>query len=400
MASSEAFTKAELAERIGADVGIVDDLVDHGLIEPTEDGAFRRDDVHLARLMVALDKSGISLDILGRARDQEDISLEMYAEWFPEESSELGARYEDLVRTSDLDADQVEFLYEGLGLAKPDANTRIDSEEQTIVRTLCSFLNELGDTSLLRRALGVFAQAASQSAERGLALYGERLEEVLENPVTQTVKGMDPRLQPWVEFSRLGPQLLAWLYRRQLESAIDSFSVLNTERFLIELEYISSKRSAPEAVLFIDISGFTALSERDGDTRSALIGTGLRDLVDGIARRRGGKLVKLLGDGAMLHFPSVESAFEAGKEAIEGAEAAGLPPVHVGASCGPMVYRDGDYYGHIVNLAARLSAQAGSGTLLATKEFAKASGQRGFESTGELVLKGVSEPVAVFGWSR
>ena len=91
-------------------------------------------------------------------------------------------------------------------------------------------------------------------------------------------------------------------------------------------------------------------------------------------------------------------------ELITAIREAGLPPGHAGISAGPVVARDGDYFGHTVNLAARLSGAAEAGIALATLEVVEAVGQDDpdarFAPVGELVLKNVGQPVAAFRVER
>jgi adenylate cyclase len=91
-------------------------------------------------------------------------------------------------------------------------------------------------------------------------------------------------------------------------------------------------------------------------------------------------------------------------ELIAAIADAGLPRGHAGISAGPVVARDGDYFGHTVNLAARLSGAAEAGIALTTRDVVDAVGQDDpevhFEPVGELVLKNVAQPVAAFRVGR
>lgn len=389
-------SKQQLADRVGVLPELIDELVRHDLLDEVDDDRFDIGAVHVARLMVALDASGIDLGVLARARREEAISPTFYPEWFPPESSAPGTSFGEFLESNDVDSKEVARLYRGLGLAEPDSRTQIDDEEQRIVSELLSVISSLGDQSILRRVLATYASAAAQSAERGLALYGERFRELSADPIRDAVEGFDPRLEPWSRLSRMGPPLIAWLYRRHLERAIDSFSVLNTERYLAEFGYISPRKTELESIVFVDIAGYTSMVEREGDMLSALLGTGVGDYTSAIARRRGGKLIKLLGDGAMLYFPTVESAVEAAVEIMQRSTAADVPPLHIGVACGPMIYRDGDYYGHTVNMAARLSGAAPTGEIYVTADVASAVNEHGISPLGPMSLKGIAEPVDVF----
>ena len=78
--------------------------------------------------------------------------------------------------------------------------------------------------------------------------------------------------------------------------------------------------------------------------------------------------------------------------AVEGA---GLPPAHAGIAAGPLVVRDGDVYGHTVNLAARIAGQAQAGEILTSADAMQRLDEAGIRSVdaGEAALKGIGAPV-------
>ena len=101
----------------------------------------------------------------------------------------------------------------------------------------------------------------------------------------------------------------------------------------------------------------------------------------------------------MLHFRDPRGAVRATLDLVDAIADAGLPPGHAGISAGPLVGRDGDYFGHTVNLAARLSGVATAGVILVTREVMDATGRADgirFEPVGEVALKNVAAPVAAF----
>jgi len=131
---------------------------------------------------------------------------------------------------------------------------------------------------------------------------------------------------------------------------------------------VSTKRRLA-AILFADIAGFTrAMSDDEelGLERRRRMERAARDA----AASHGGRLVKLLGDGAMLAF---ESAVEAVSAAIEIqralAEAGTEPlPVRIGVHVGDVVEEDGDLYGNVVNIAQRVQEAALPGGIAITRD--------------------------------
>jgi adenylate cyclase len=154
----------------------------------------------------------------------------------------------------------------------------------------------------------------------------------------------------------------------------------------------------PPAVCFVDLTGFTRLTEEQGDEVAARLAANLAALVEEISRRHGGRAVRWLGDGGMFLFADPEAAVLAALEMVERAPAAGLPPTHIGIQAGPVLLQDGDVYGMTVNVAARLADLAEAGQVLTSEETvaqAQAPELR-FEQIGPASLEGVVEPVMLY----
>ena len=87
----------------------------------------------------------------------------------------------------------------------------------------------------------------------------------------------------------------------------------------------------------------------------------LGDLATDVARPRGGRVVKLLGDGVLLRFDDAPAAVEGALDLLLALPGAGLPSGHAGIASGPLIARDGDVFGRTVNLAARIADAAPDG---------------------------------------
>lgn len=123
---------------------------------------------------------------------------------------------------------------------------------------------------------------------------------------------------------------------------------------------------------FIDLSGFTALTESQGDERAVNVLTTFRGVVREICSRRGVRIAKWLGDGAMLVSVEPTPLLGAMLELQRSVGAAGLPTaVRCGVSTGEVILLEGDdYIGHAVNVAARLCDMAPGGVVLAVEALA------------------------------
>lgn len=162
-----------------------------------------------------------------------------------------------------------------------------------------------------------------------------------------------------------------------------------------------SAGSAPVdlAVAFTDLEGFTTYTEAEGDdAASRLLIRHHRESLS-IVRSRGGRVVKLLGDGLMLTFPAPEAAVLA---CLELGEAAPLP-LRAGIHSGTVLVTDDDVVGRVVNLAARVTESAKAGELALTEPVRTAVGDmRGvaFDGPYPRSFKGIGETVPVYLASR
>jgi adenylate cyclase len=183
---------------------------------------------------------------------------------------------------------------------------------------------------------------------------------------------------------------LMGIYRRQQELVWTDHHVLNIEAALEEAGAIARPERVP-AMCFVDLAGYTRLTEEQGDQAAAELASSLAVLVERSARPAGGIPVKWLGDGVMLHFRHPAGAVDASLAMVGELPSAGLPPAHVGVAVGPV----GDYFGRTVNLASRVAARAQASQVLVTEAVAAAVPGDGvaFSDLGELRLKGFSSPV-------
>ncbi len=151
------------------------------------------------------------------------------------------------------------------------------------------------------------------------------------------------------------------------------------------------------AIAFLDLTGFTRLTESHGDHEAAELAARLAEIVHETSRRHRGRPVKFLGDGVMFHFPDPGGAVLSALELVERIPQAGLPPARIGINAGAIVFRDGDYYGRAVNVAARIADYARPREVLVSDEVRRNAPVEGvaFAEIGTVDLKGVREPVTL-----
>jgi adenylate cyclase len=118
-------------------------------------------------------------------------------------------------------------------------------------------------------------------------------------------------------------------------------------------------------VAFVDLSGSSAFLERRGPGATAAVLTQLRVVLRRAASEHGVRIVKWLGDGAMLCGAELPAVARCVTAAVDELGAEGPLPLRAGVCSGSMILFEGeDYVGAAVNKAARLCAAARPGQVL------------------------------------
>jgi adenylate cyclase len=151
-------------------------------------------------------------------------------------------------------------------------------------------------------------------------------------------------------------------------------------------------------VCFADLVGFTRLGEEVAPDELGRVAQRLVELA-GEHLRGEVRLVKAIGDAAMLVSPEPSGLLAVALDLVDAADAEGadFPQLRVGMASGAALSRAGDWYGRPVNLASRVTAIARPGSVLATREVREAAGDAyRWSSAGARSLKGVDEPVRLY----
>jgi len=183
---------------------------------------------------------------------------------------------------------------------------------------------------------------------------------------------------------------------------------VRTNNILDSIMPLTALVTAPKrtsVIVFSDLVGYSRLSVVEPITALTLV-TLLDRAAHQVTRANQGRVVKTLGDGVMLEFSNADAAVDAGiqiRQLVQDAcKHAGLPlaelrtGIHVGDVA---VRRDGDLFGEVVNLAARLQAAATPGQLLISGGVAGiiALGRYTLTDLGERHLTNLPAPVRCFG---
>ncbi|WP_127114647.1 adenylate/guanylate cyclase domain-containing protein [Shimia sediminis] len=161
------------------------------------------------------------------------------------------------------------------------------------------------------------------------------------------------------------------------------------------------------AILAIDVVGFSGLMARDETATLDALSRNLIEIFKPAVRSHGGRIVKLLGDGALVEFGSIQDAAQCALVLQTGpATPVETLETHlsfrIGLNVGDIIKRGEDIFGDGVNIAARLEAEAPEGGIAisaAAHAHLAASLAEKFQSIGALALKNIPTPVEVLTWS-
>jgi adenylate cyclase len=386
----DTYELAEAAQRTGISPAELARMCELGIIEP--DGAGEFTTGHLRRLGVvnALAAAGIPLDGLGAAIRQGKVTLDFLdAAAFERFSTSSGVTFAEMAERTGVPIEQLLFIREAAGSSTPQPSDRLREEELPFAALI-----ELAGTGGMRAtAIQQMLRAQADSMRRLAETEANMWQAEVIGPAMAS--GMRPDQVLGAEFgdrmSAATERAVVAMYHLQQMKAWTSNIIEGLEGMLAEAG-LHTRSDHPPAMCFLDISGYTRLTEERGDAAAAELAEDLGRLVQRESVRHGGRAVKWLGDGVMLHFPNPGQGVSAALDMVEGVVAAGLPPAHVGLHAGPVIFQEGDYYGRTVNLAARIAGHAGPGEVLVSQATADLSGGLAvaFSDAGAVEFKGVA----------
>ncbi len=158
-------------------------------------------------------------------------------------------------------------------------------------------------------------------------------------------------------------------------------------------------------IVSADVVGYSALMERDEAGTLDRLMAGRKAVFDPLLARHGGRVVELMGDGALIEFASVVSAVECAHaiqraiEAGHGSLEAERIRYRIGINLGEVIVDGDDIYGDGVNVAARLQSLAAPGGIAVSRTVRdQAAGKvdAEFIDLGEHAMKNIARPIHVF----
>jgi class 3 adenylate cyclase len=387
------YSRGEAAERAGVEPSYLDQLVELGILAPADPQRLSEGDVRRILVAKSLEDAEMPLDRIGDAIRDGTVSLDFLdAAAFERFASLADETFQQASDRTGIPLDLLMYLREAMGSAPPSPDDRLREDEMAIVPFLELQIRSGFRPSAIERLLRVHGESTRRMSEAEAAWWTSEVTD----PALAAGKGINEVAS--ADFSDqitpLTDQAVIAMFHAQQSRGWTGNIIAGLEQIL-ENAGIRSRQERPPAICFLDITGYTRLTEEHGDEAAAQLASTLARIVQRASVQHGGKPIKWLGDGVMFYFRDPGPAVRAALEMVESVADAGLPPAHVGLHSGPVLFQEGDYFGRTVNLSSRISDYAPPGEVLVTQAVADAPQEPGtaFTDVGPVELKGVSEPV-------
>jgi adenylate cyclase len=301
----------------------------------------------------------------------------------------------ELAANAGLSVEDVERLTLAIGRPVTGPHDRAFTPADVEVFGMFSAAVELFGEDALLQFVRVIGSSLGRIADAAVSVF---LADV-ETPLTEADAGelalAKANLEA-IEVAKLLPGLMDVVFRALMESAIDRNRTARAEAGSLVTVFI--------AVGFIDLVGFTPLSQRMSIAELRTVVDEFEGSALDTVAAQGGRVVKLIGDEVMFVALDAAAAAEIALALVERfAQDASVTP-RGGLAVGEILTRGGDYYGPVVNVASRIGEMAVPNEILVTDEVRerveKSSAPLMFDPAGRRLLKGFDEPLELFALRR
>jgi adenylate cyclase len=391
-------TLAEAAARVGVSPATLRAWQRRGLI-PQYRGDWGSAAIGEARVVARMRARGHTLDELGRATREGRLAYGFLQELFPVEQERVPL--ELAAAQTGLDEALIVRVLSGLGLGPPPADW-VSADELELLRDIARVLDAGFPLVALLQLIRVYGQAIARIADAEVRLFHLYVHEPLMragHTGVETAERMDRLTRLALPLST---PILGAIHQRYLQHFVEQDVVGHMEADLEGTENDLGRMRV--AIAFADLAGYTQLTEEEGELTAV---DAVERFVDAVERSLpdNARVIKTIGDEAMIIGTDAVAIAEWAVAFLEAHLERPRPriAIHDGAA----LYRDGDYYGRDVNIAARVAARAAGGEVLVTAPVADQVGRAAGhpvrlhdEAIGEVRLKGFQAPIELFLLTR
>jgi class 3 adenylate cyclase/YHS domain-containing protein len=389
-------TVPELAERVGESAERLHEWRSLGLLRGEDDG-FAAEDVHRARLVQLLLRRGIDLATIVRANDDEAV-LTRYVELAFPNGIGASCSVEEAAERVGLDVETVRRFWNAWGPSDED-EVLYEDDVRALEGLKVALDVGLSDDVLLQ--LGrVYTDALGRVADAETRLTHFFVHERMRAQGLGKQQLIDADRMASARLMPLTEPMVRYFHHRGRARALRDDLVMHVEEHAGVRQRPAVPGQLRMAIMFVDLAGFTSLADAMGDETAAAILERFSQMVRDAARTFEGHVVKQIGDAFLLVFAdapaAVSCALEIERRSLVEAH---FPAVRTGLHHGQVLYREGDYLGTTVNVAARLAAEASRHQVLVTaavRQQAAGLADVEFLPLGARRLRGLAEELEVF----
>jgi adenylate cyclase len=377
----------DVADLVGVTPATLKRWVDTGVIPESVDGGdWPPSAVAHARLVARLRDRGHSLQEVRQAAQEGRLAFGFIEELFPDQGGQL--QVSDVADQTGLEPALIERIWSSVGFPIRELDDLADDDVQAL-RYIASVLEAGFPLVAFLQLVRVYGQAMSQIADAEVRLFHLYVHEPL-------MRDGVPGLQMAEEMENLARDLLPlaspimdYIHQRFLQHFVEQDVVGHMEVELSEQEDLGRVRVA---VAFADLAGYTRFTEEAGEEEAL---SNVERFIDAVQNTLpdDARIIKTIGDEVMIVGQDVRALTDwaVGFQRLYRER----PTPRIGIHRGVTLYRDGDYFGRDVNLAARVVARARGSEVLVTDAVTSQVGDSDhleFEDIGEVKLKGFDQP--------
>jgi adenylate cyclase len=380
-------TLSDVARRIGVSSATLRRWVNDGIV-PIDEGRWTPAAVAHARIVARLRERGYSLDQLREAARSGRLAYGYLEDLFPPPARTR--TLDEAAAETGLEPALIERIWGAAGFSA-DSLEHIGEEDLQLLRYLADVLDAGLPLVAFLQLVRVYGQALAQIADAEVKLFHLFVHEPLMRDgvpnleLAEAMEDLASRLLP------LTSPIMDRVHQRALQHFVGQDVVGH-----LELEGADDELGRLRVgVAFADLAGYTRLTEEAGEVEALDVVERFVEAVE-MTLPDDARIVKTIGDEVMVAGADT-SALVDWAVGFQALNAGRRPAPRIGIHAGHALYREGDYYGSAVNLAARVGARAAGGEVLVTDAVVEAAGPHlAFEPIGEVKLKGFAEATHLF----
>jgi adenylate cyclase len=384
-------TTREVAGRAGATPATLRRWVTQGVI-PQYQGTWTPEAVAQARVVARMRARGHSLGEIRRATDEGRLAFTYVEALFP--STDPTHTLAEAARETGLEPALIERISTALGL-RPLHAQRFSEDDVQLLRYISAVLASGFPLVAMLQLVRVYGQALAQIADAEVRLFHLYVHEPLMRDGVSGLEMAEHMENLAREILPLASPVMDTIHQHFLQHFVEQDVVGH-----MEADLAGATGDQPGlgrmrvAIAFADLAGYTRLTEEEGEQHAVDAVERFVEAVE-ITLPDEARVIKTIGDEVMVvgSDPATLTDWAVGFQRMQTER----PLPRIGIHYGYAIYRDGDYFGRDVNIAARVAARSAGGEVLLTKPVVDHAGSHlEFERIAEVRLKGFIEPTEIF----